>query len=101
MSKKSRTREESRHLDAVAALGCIACRTLGHLDSPAEIHHIRSGQGLGQRASHAEALPLCPHHHRQGGHGEAFHAGKRTWQARFGTERELLAQVRELLGVAA
>ena len=90
---------ERAHLSAVAALGCIACRKLGFDDTPAEIHHIRAGKGVGQRASHYEALPLCPHHHRSGGHGEAFHAGKQTWQRKFGTESELLNEVYNLLGV--
>lgn len=89
---------EKEHLNSVAELGCIACKKLGHEGTPAEIHHIRSGVGKGQRASHYETIPLCPHHHRTGGHGEAIHAGAKTWQERFGTEHELLAEVNGLLG---
>ena len=79
---------------AVAALGCLIC------GAGAEVHHIRSGQGQGQRASHFETLPLCPLHHREGGMGVAFHAGTRTWQAIHGTEAELLHKVLIRLGKA-
>lgn len=32
-----------------------------------------------------------------GGHGIAFHAGKQAFESKYGTERELLAQVNQLL----
>ena len=91
------TKAEKEHLNRVQQLGCIACIEIGHHGTPAEIHHIRAGQGKGQRASHYDVLPLCPHHHRNGGHGEAFHAGSKTWQSRFGAELELLAKVNQML----
>lgn len=86
------TKADLQHLDDVAQLGCIVCRNMDLGDTPAEIHHIRTGQGR-KRASHNQVLPLCPHHHRTGGHGEAFHAGPRIWQGRFGAEEVLLQQV--------
>jgi len=89
--------KHARHLSKVAALGCIVCRNHGFDDSPAEIHHIRAGQGL-KRASHYETIPLCPTHHRIGGYGIAFHAGKVAWEKVFGTEKELLATVLGLVG---
>jgi hypothetical protein len=92
------TKTERRHLSAVAELGCIVCMNLGLGGTPAEIHHIRDGQGKGQRASHFETIPLCPFHHRTGGHGNAVHAGRETWEAKYGTERKLLAQVIDLIG---
>ena len=88
---------EKDHLDAVASLGCIACYNIGYPDSPANIHHIRAGQGMSQRASNYETIPLCPTHHQHGGHGVAIHAGQKTWEATHGTETELLEQVRGLL----
>lgn len=87
------------HLSRVAALGCLACKNLGFEDTPAEIHHPRTGAGMGQRSPHSSAIPLCPTHHRTGGPGVAIHAGQKTLEAIHGTETELLAQVRELLGV--
>jgi hypothetical protein len=91
-------KKESDHLSKVASLGCIACYNLGFLDSPAEIHHIRAGQGMSQRASHFETIPLCPTHHRTGGYGVAIHAGQKTWEAIHGTEISLLEQVHEFIG---
>jgi len=93
------TKAESAHLSRVAALGCIVCRNLGYGESPAACHHIRAGQGMSQRASHFEVIPLCGAHHQTGGHGVAIHAGQKTWEANYGTELELLAQVRRLLGI--
>ena len=90
------TKAERAHLDAVAGLGCILCLRQGTPGTRAEIHHIRDGQGMAQRAGHFETLPLCPYHHTgpQGYHG----LGKRLFEAAYGvTERELLDQVLRLL----
>ena len=97
MAKKQATKAEKAHMNLVVALGCIACLNLGHMDTPAEIHHTRCNAGGAQRSSHFMVLPLCPWHHRLGGFGNAFHAGQKTWEAKFGTEAELLDQVGELL----
>ena len=97
MGKKSANKDEKAHMTAVAALGCIVCRNLGYPDSPAAIHHTRASAGGGQRSSHYEVLPLCPTHHQTGGYGVAFHAGSECWQRKYGTEVELLEQVRKLL----
>ncbi len=60
------TQTERAHMDRVASLGCLICH------APAEVHHIRQGQGMGQRASHYLTVPLCPEHHRgtTGIHGD-------------------------------
>ena len=87
--KPKRTRSAA-HLAKVAALPCIVCGAW-----PVEVHHIRNGYGMGQRASDLETLPLCAPHHRTS--LDAFHAGPRSFEARYGTERELLAKVLELL----
>jgi hypothetical protein len=89
---------EREHLSRVAALGCIVCRNLNYGETPAEIHHIRTGQGVAQRADNFSSIPLCHSHHRTGGHGVAMHAGRRTWEKNFGTELELLEQVNNELG---
>lgn len=54
---------EAKYLDRVAALGCILCRHLYGSYPPAQVHHIKSDQGLGQRARHWLTVPLCPEHH--------------------------------------
>ena len=95
MKKKHKTKAEKHHLSKVAALGCIACRKLGYDDTPAEIHHIRSGMGLSQRNDHFHVLPLCPHHHRHG--KDAVHQSKALFEKKFGTEEALLKLVNNLL----
>lgn len=101
------TTAERIHLGRVAALGCIVCRLQGLGDAPAEVHHLKRNPetgahlGMGQRASHFHTIPLCPTHHRAGGFGVAYHAGPRQFEANYGTETELWAEVQRLLDVAA
>lgn len=90
---------ESDYLNKVAESGCVVCRNLGHGETPAQIHHIRAGQGAAQRADNFSVLPLCHWHHQNGGYEVAFHAGQKRWEELFGTEQELLEQVREELGI--
>lgn len=91
MAKKRATKAEREHLSRLVELGCVIC------GRQAEVHHILTGVGMGQRASNYDALPICPDHHRNGGHGVAIHAGKRTWEENYGRELELLEQVRGML----
>ena len=87
------TKDDKDWLSDLASLGYVVCRNLGYGQSPAEIHHIRTGQGIAQRADHKQSLPLCPPHDRTGGHGIAIYAGQKTWEKNYGTETELLEQV--------
>lgn len=86
------TKADKQHLSDVASLGCIACRNAGYGASPAEIHHVRAGQGMAQRAAHTDVLPLCPRHHRAC-YPTGYHAAPASWQAEHGSERALLDQV--------
>ena len=87
-------RSESQWLDRVASLGCIVCRNEGR-HSDAQIHHLRTGRGLGQRSPHFLVIPLCPDHHQNGGVGVAYHASPKQFEALYGTELDLLAQTIE------
>jgi hypothetical protein len=85
-----------RHLSRLAGLGCILCKHLGTPGTPAEIHHLRDGQGAAQRGSDWTAIPLCPEHHRgaSGLHG----LGTRGFAARYKLEElDLLALTIEAL----
>ena len=97
MKKNTKTEAEKKHLNRVAQLGCIVCTNLMMGRTPAEIHHLRDGQGVSQRSSHFRVIPLCSIHHRTGGYGVAFHAGEKAFEEKYGTELELLEQVNELL----
>ena len=59
----------------VAGLNCILCRHLGYGETPANLHHVREGQGMGQRASDWLVIPLCKEHHqgKTGFHGGQFY----------------------------
>ena len=90
------TKADRAHLDRVASLGCILCRHLGLGETPAQIHHPRTGLGMSQRAPHSDAIPLCPEHHlgATGVHG----MGSRAFARKYGlTEADLLAMTREAL----
>jgi hypothetical protein len=85
-------------MSAVAELGCAVCRRIGYPGTPAELHHPRSGVGMGKRASHWDVLPLCVEHHRgkTGVHGLGTKGFPKHWGF---TEEDLLADTRELLGI--
>ena len=84
---------EREHLSKVAALGCCVCRKLGYGPSPCELHHTREHQGMSSRNGPYGVIGLCPIHHRLGGNGEiGFHQGRKSWEARYGTQQEFLEQ---------
>lgn len=88
---------ENRHMAKVADLGCIICRNVYRQHTPVEytaIHHI---DGKTKPGVHFLVLPLCGGHHQTGGEGVALHHNKARWVKEFGTEEELLTEVRALL----
>jgi len=91
------TKPEKEYMNRVADLGCICCHQMGFPDTPAEIHHIRTGSGMSQRASNYDVIPLCPTHHRTGDWGTAYHRGAKEFEHRYGTELELLEIVKGAL----
>lgn len=83
-----------RHMGRVAALDCILCAELGRPGTPGEIHHIRDGQGMAQRASDFLTVCLCPACHR-GPHG--MHGDRRLLKQAKMDEMDLLALTIERL----
>lgn len=61
------SKAERAHLERVASLPCACCG-----DTPVQVHHIREGQGMAQRASDWLTVPLCPACHTgpKGIHGD-------------------------------
>jgi hypothetical protein len=84
--KRQPTAEEKNHMAKIAAMGCVLC------GASAEVHHIRTGMGMGRRAGHFQTIPLCFFHHR-GMRG--IHAlGRKRWEKEFRvTESGLLEKV--------
>ena len=75
----SRTKAESKWLSRIASLGCALCHIQGRGHQEPEIHHIRTGQGMAERASDFLAIPLCPacHRHDKGAvHGDGGYAAE-------------------------
>lgn len=90
------TKSERIRFGKLAEMGCVLCHHLGTPGTPAEIHHLRSGQGMSQRAPHDLTIPLCAYHHR---HKEGYHGlGKRGFEATYGvSELDLLEMANGLL----
>jgi hypothetical protein len=88
---KRLTKAEKQHYARLTEIGCLLCF------QPAEIHHIRHGMGMGQRNDYLNTIPLCPSHHRTGGYGVAYHAGRVAFEQNFGTELELLEKLKGYL----
>ena len=96
------TKAERARFRAMQDLGCIACRP--RVRAP-DIHHLVEGYRLG----HSYTIPLCEWHHRgvtfngmtkermEEILGASLAVNKRAFITQFGTERELLAEVNELL----
>lgn len=85
----------------VVEWGCIACRLDGWLPRPTAVHHIVVG---GRRMGHLFSIGLCdPGHHQNGGQFGLIsrHPNKARFEAKYGTELELLAMTKkELRGFA-
>ena len=59
--------KDKRYMNRVAELPCVVCGTHG-----VQLHHVREGQGMAQRASNFLVVPLCPDCHTgpNGIHGD-------------------------------
>lgn len=81
-------KSDSQHMDRVAQQPCALCGTY----DGSQVHHIREGQGMAQRASNWLTVPLCPECHT-GPYG--VHGDKSRLRARKVGELDLLAQTLE------
>jgi hypothetical protein len=84
-------------MDRVASIGCIACLLEGQFTREVSIHHIN---GRTKPGAHFEVLPLCAGHHQDGTGIPgliAIHPWKARFEARYGTQEELLQAVMYLI----
>lgn len=73
----------------IAEMPCAVCGAHG-----VHVHHIRTGIGMGRRASDLDTIPLCPEHHQgnTGIHG----MGRKAWERHIGkTELQLLKETND------
>ena len=107
-SASTRLRPEAppnrEHMLQVKRLPCLVCLHEGlRQKTPTEAHHIKrdpaTGRvlGEGQKAPDEHTIPLCEEHHRTGGNGVAFHAGREPWERAYGNELDMLQETREML----
>lgn len=77
-------------------MGCIACGRR----SQVEIHHLRHGRGMAERAPWWETIPLCHEHHTGSVSGYCTHGAYRSeFHFDVGSEIELLARVNVFLPI--
>jgi len=95
MKGRTPTKEEKAWLDAICQIGCIVCLNEFNIYTPCMPHHM---DGKTKPGAHFKTIGLCDGHHQNGGPGVAFHAtGKKTWEARYGTQKALLEQTKMLI----
>jgi hypothetical protein len=102
------TAAQQRRLDALSRMPCIACLLEGAgtvQPNRTEIHHLVDKGTRELSGGHDSTLPLCVWHHRgvprgkataremATAYGPSLALQKRAFNARYGTERELLARV--------
>ena len=90
------TKAERDHMGRVASLGCYLCRHMGYGPTPAQVHHLREGQGMAQRASHYLTIPLCDTHHANSS-PDGIHGQRRAWKLAGVGEMDALADTIEQL----
>lgn len=92
---------DARRFLKLVELGCIACIKAGSGYRAPDIHHVLRG---GRRIGHQATLPLCPEHHRYPSTGSvvgpSLADGSKVFEAKFGAQLKLLAEVNKLIGVA-
>lgn len=100
MKGRPPTADEKRFMDRMGKLPCIACLKDGWTNHTISLHHI---DGRTKPGAHLLVLPLCAGHHQDGTGPNttliAVHPYKARFEARYGTQRELLAECVELLGI--
>ena len=90
------TKSDKALWSAMAAHGCVACRKDGIVNTHVSIHHI---DGRTKPGAHRKVLALCAPHHQTGGQdAPAIHPFKARFQAKYGRQEDLLAEVMAEIG---
>ena len=106
MGKRNYTLKDKERADKLRELGCIVCLNTRTIHTPPAIHHI---DGQTKPGCHQLTLPLCGRHHQIKCNNAAdlpafleswvsLHGdGRAAFTEAYGSERELLEQVNELI----
>jgi len=91
----SPTKTEKKRHDRIASLGCIACYKDGIFNDYVSIHHC---DGRTKPGAHGKVLALFGPHHQTGGEmAPAIHPYKEQFEAKYGTQAELMGLTNQLL----
>lgn len=98
MKGATRTKAEKDYHDKMAGVGCICCLHDGIYNPHVSLHHI---DGRTKPGSHYKVLPLCGFHHQQDDRSGviAVHPNKARFEREYGSQLELLEEVKKLAGV--
>jgi hypothetical protein len=101
MKGRTPTAEERCFMDAIGSLGCLACAKDGVVNPWISLHHI---QGRTAPGAHFLVLGLCAPHHQQDDSDPmrrlSVHGHRTQFEAKYGTQLELLAEAKQKLGLA-
>lgn len=96
------TKDEKEYQSQVAAIGCIACLLDGNHNPVVSIHHC---DGRTKPGCQLKVLPLCAGHHQDGTGNDktmiARHPYKARFEAKYGTEEQLMGLVNEIISGTA
>lgn len=94
--KRQATAAEKKYMGLISAMSCACCG----LPGPSEVHHIREGQGISQRASNWLTIPLCPECHGQELGSKGVHGDKSLMRIYETSELSMLADtIRKVSGL--
>lgn len=87
--------EKKYHDDLCRLVGCIACRIDGVFNDYVSVHHC---EGRTKPGCEMKVLPLCSEHHQTGGEeAPSIHPWLNKFQAKYGTQEELMLMCQEIL----
>lgn len=96
MKGRAPTAAEKRYHDRIASIGCIACKIDSIENDQVSVHHV---EGRTRPGAHMKVLPLCFFHHMPNGAGvESVHGNKARFEAKYGTQAELMEMCWDILG---
>jgi hypothetical protein len=102
-------KESLKRYEALREMGCIACSINGYSAGIAEMHHLVDKGYRKHSGGNQATIPLCAWHHRgepwmdfpvsymRERFGPSMALESKTFSVEFGTQRELLAKVNELI----
>lgn len=93
-------KKNPKHLAKIGRMRCILADKWGNeCEGKTDCHHPIGieWRGMSQKADDENTIPLCHLGHHQFGNNAIHQMGKRPWEAKYGTQRELLEKTRALL----